>query len=244
MCYHTTLSKRLDKVTRFLDTPMVDEEKYTPYYCRNGFTHDYVYIIPQDDPQHMHPGLWGLVPEYSLTNPGDFYKSGKYNTLNARGEDIFKSRTYKNHVHQRCLIFSDGFFEPHYYGTSKQQPYFCYVPKSNEDDGRRLFCFAGLYSKDDQENFYVTLLTVEANDFFAKIHNKAKRMPLVLDDMYVRHWLESGLNDNAVRDLIKVGFTHDEFEAHPVKNIYKRDVEANTSEILQPVTPLKAQGLF
>ena len=242
MCYHTTLSKRLDKIIGFLNSPLVDEEKYSPYYCLNGFTHNYIYIVPQEDPKHMYPGFWGLVPEYALGNPDDFLKNGRYNTLNARGEDIFKSRTYKNHVHQRCLIFADGFFEPHYYAPKKQQPYFCYIPDSNEEDGRKLFCFAGLYSSDSSGNFYVTQLTVEANDFFAEIHNKAKRMPLVLDEKCIGNWLENDLSDDDVQDLIKVGFTQDDFEAHPVENIYKRGIETNAPAILQPVAPLQIQG--
>ena len=244
MCYHTTLSKRLDKLIGFLNTPMIDEEKYDPYYCLNGFTHGYVYIIPQDDLKHIQAGFWGLVPEYALGNTGDFFSNTKYNTLNARGEDIFKSRTYKNHVHQRCLIFADGFFEPHYYAAKKQQPYFCYIPDSNEEDGRKLFCFAGLYSSDSSGNYYVTQLTIEANSFFAEVHNRAKRMPLVLDNMYIRDWLDNDLSDKGVQDLIKVGFTQDNFEAYPVENIYKRGVDTNSPDILNPVPVLKTQSLF
>ena len=185
-----------------------------------------------------------MVPEYRLNDPGGFFKNGRYNTLNARGEDIFESRAYKNHVHQRCLIFGDGFFEPHYYGTNKQQPYFCYIPSSAEDDGRKLFCFAGLYSRDNEGNYYVTQLTVEANEFFAEIHNKAKRMPLVLDDRCVRKWLENDLGDNEVKDIIRAGFTQDDFEAYPVQNIYKRSIDSNHPEILKPVPPLQEKGLF
>ena len=243
MCYHTTLSKHLDRVTRYLETPMVEEEKYTPYFCLNGFTHDYVYIVPQNDPKHMYAGSWGLVPDYALNAPRAFYKDGKYNTLNARGEVIFESRTYKNFIHQRCLIFADGFFEPHYFAPKKQQPYFCFLPDSREDDERKLFCFAGLYSRDDEGNYYVTQLTVEANEFFAEIHNKAKRMPLVLDDRYVRKWLKNDLEDNEVKDIIRAGFTRDDFEAYPVQNIYQRSIDANHPEILKPVPSLQ-QGLF
>ena len=245
MCYHTALTKEKKVVSDYLSTPFIDEDKYEPFFCLNGFTHSSIYILPQDDPQKIHSAKWGLIPQYRLGDPEEFYGNG-FNTLNARSEGIFASKTYRNHVGKRCLIFSDGFYEPHYYDKQlkKQQPYFCYIPDSEQKDGRKLFCFAGLYSKDKNENYYVTQLTTKANEFFMKVHNKAKRMPLVLDDNYLRDWLRKDLEEKAIQDLMGMGFTHRRFDAYPVRNIYKRGIEINSPETLQPTEPLKENLLI
>lgn len=51
-----------------------------------------------------------------------------------------------------------------------------------------------LYSK--------TILTTEPNDFFAEVHNKKKRMHLVLDENYYHDLLDDGLNEQSVNELM------------------------------------------
>ena len=47
-----------------------------------------------------------------------------------RDDKVFESNSYRNSIREgRCLIFCDGFFEPHHYGK-ESQPYFCYLEES------------------------------------------------------------------------------------------------------------------
>lgn len=92
----------------------------------------------------------------------------KTNTPNARSEEIFEKKTYSPHVHERCLILADGFFEPHTYPDGSKQAYFCYIPDAESEDGRKLFCMAGLFNSSGEGNYYTTLLTTEAMSFFQR----------------------------------------------------------------------------
>ncbi|MDT0685587.1 SOS response-associated peptidase [Autumnicola psychrophila] len=238
MCYHTALTKRPEVIEQHLRIPFIDVDVYEPYYYQNGFTHDYMYIIPQNESTHIYPANWGLIPKYQLNDPEKFYSNFKYNTLNARSEDIFKTTTYKNHIHERCLIYCDGFFEPHAHPDGSKQAYFCYIPDATEQDGRKLFCFAGLYSSDGRMSYYTTLLTTEADAFFSEIHNEAKRMPFVLDDEYLKQWISNDLSDKDVKEIIKEGYTNDKFSAYPVtKDFYsrKKSIDKNSPNILKEV---------
>jgi len=182
---------------------------------------------------------WGLVPDWATHNPDEFRK--KSNTLNARSESIFDKPSYKTSAtEKRCLIIVDGFFEPHHI-NGKANPYFCYQPSTTNPKGD-IFLFAGLYNDTDPKTITTTIITTEANAFFADIHNKQKRMPLVLDPMYYQNWLNTSLNQSDVKELMAIGFSKKEFKGHPVsKDFYKKGVDTNRPYILDPI---EKQTLF
>ena len=238
MCYQKSLNQSEDNLTRYLDKPPVENNILKPYFLNDGFTHDTIYIIPMDEPTHWYPAKWGLVPSFST--PEEFYKNRKYNTLNARGDKVFESRMYGKSIREkRCLIFADGFFEPHHFGK-ESQPYFCYLQESENFRDRSIFMFAGIYSTDAHQNYYASLITVEANSLFENIHNKAKRMPLALDRKYELEWIDDGLSENMVEEIMQEGFTTKNFTAHPVMNYrLKKNWEfKDTAKVLQPVKPI------
>jgi len=215
MCYATSLRKTEKEIQeRFYATQRINL-LYEPYYYQSGFEHSNLYIVPQDYPEEIYPAMWGLVPGFALKNIPKFYKD--YNTLNARSENIFSSRTYGDAIkNKRCLIIADGFFEPHH-RNNISFPHFCHL----KDDS--LFAFAGVCSEIDDGEYSCSILTTQANGFFAKIHNVKKRMPLVLNSEFEEEWLRSDLSEENIKELMRVGFTTDEFEAYPVsRDLNKR----------------------
>ncbi|WP_242131339.1 SOS response-associated peptidase [Aestuariivivens marinum] len=237
MCYSTSLRKKREQIEqRLLSNLGATFEyplEYNPYYHLNGFTHGNLYIIKMDEPESIYPASWGLVPGWGVHDPESFWK--KSNTLNARSEGIFEKPSFKDSAEdKRCLILADGFFEPHH-ENGVSIPYFCYQPSIEFPEGD-LFLFAGLYNELDDELFTTTILTVEANPFFAEIHNKRKRMPLVLADDLYEDWLDDGLNQPQLNELMAYGFTANEFKAHPVtRDLYKKGIDTNTPEFVTPV---------
>ncbi len=234
MCYQKSLNQSEDNLTRYMDKPPVEQGILDPYFLNDGFTHSNVYIIPLEEPAHWYPATWGLVPGY--TNPKDFYANRKYNTLNARDDKVFDSRIYSGPIREgRCLVFADGFFEPHHWGK-ESQPYFCYLNESKTYKDRSIFTFAGIYSRDANGNYSASLITVEANQLFEKVHNKARRMPLVLDRKYEREWINEGISNSMIKDIMNEGFTTKTFKAHPVINYrLKKNWEIkNTEKVIQP----------
>ena len=220
MCYSVSLRKEekvIQHVTkRNFEIPL----EYKPYYHRNGFTHQNLYIIPMDASDCILPAMWGYIPPFGMNDIPTFQK--KYNTLNAKSETIFTSNTFKHSVHdKRCLIIGDGFHEPHKI-KNVSYPYFCRY----YDDS--LFYFAGLYSEIDKDMFSCTILTMQANEQFEKIHNVKKRQPIILDSEFEDEWLRDDLHEPAIKDLCKVGFTTKNIEAFPIsRDLYKRDIDTN-----------------
>ncbi len=95
--------------------------------------------------------------------------------------------------------------------------------------------YSGLYSSNGNGNYYTTLLTSEANDFFSKVHNGKNLMPLTLDDNYWEYWINPNLNEKDVKDFIKTGYTTDCFNAHPVTVIpEKKDLIRTHQKFYNP----------
>ena len=237
MCYSTTLRKEREKIEKELrnqiNVKFDAKSTYQPYYHLNGFTHGNLQIIKMDEPNIIHDASWGLVPDWASQNPEAFRK--KSNTLNARSESIFEKASYKGSAeNKRCLILADGFFEPHH-ENGKALPYFCYQPSSENPEGD-LFLFAGLYNEIDDTTLSDTILTTEANNFFMDIHNKGKRMPLILDEHYFEDWLDDGTSTQDINEIMAIGITKKEFKAHPVsRDLYKKGINTNKPYIIEAI---------
>ena len=237
MCYGKALTKSEDEIKTLLaqryGIQYTMPSSYKPYYHLNGFTHKNVYIIKMDDREQIHPAAWGLVPDWANHNPQSFWK--KSNTLNARSETLFEKPSFKaSALSKRCFILSDGFFEPHHV-NGVATPYFCYQPSATFPKGD-LFMFAGLYNELNTNTYSATILTTAANAFFAAVHNKKKRMPLVLSDDVFEDWLDDGLNEKTILELMDFGFTTKPFKAHPVsKNLYKKGIDTNKPYSIEAV---------
>ncbi len=123
---------------------------------------------------------WGLVPSWANDE-----KIG-YKMINARSETAHEKPSFKKLMaRKRCLIVADSFYEWKRDGKEKQ-------PKRIQVDDRKLFTFAGLWDKweqDDKELFTCTILTKEANDYMQDIHH---RMPIILPKNKEDEWIASG----------------------------------------------------
>ncbi|WP_188455186.1 SOS response-associated peptidase [Virgibacillus oceani] len=111
---------------------------------------------------------WGLVPSWAEDE-----KIG-YKMINARSETAHEKASFKKLVaRKRCLIVADSFYEWRKTDKKKQ-------PKRIHLTDRKLFAFAGLWDKwqqNDKVLFTCTILTKAANDFMQDIHH---RMPIIL----------------------------------------------------------------
>ena len=237
MCYETALTKSKKQVKEKFQRGFAFPDQYEAYFHRSGFTHPKLQIIKMEEPDSIYPAKWGYVPSWGMKDIFAFRK--KYNTLNIKSETLFKGLSKEAGTEKRCLIIADGFFEPHK-SAGNSIPYFCYIPTNNFKDGRDLFAFAGIYSEleDDSDSLSCSILTMEANPFFAEVHNTKKRQPLVLDEGLYQEWFDPNLKEENILELMKNGFTHKEFKAHPVSNdLYKRNIDTNKAYIIEAVRP-------
>jgi len=240
MCFESSLLKKKRLIEEFFKANFTPSYYYEPYYHVSGFNYPELQIIKMDDPYTIHPATWGLIPSWGEKDITSFRK--KYNTLNAKSETLLTSIMYQESAReQRCLIIADGFFEPHHINNISY-PYYCFIPSENFKDGKDLFAYAGIYSEIDGGNYSCSILTTEANDFFSEIHNKKKRMPLIIDDSFTKDWLQPDLNDDHIDELMKTCFTNKKFDAYAVsRNLYKRGINHNHPGIL---TKVERNSLF
>ena len=224
MCYSNSLtSKNVDLKKKYKKEvpPELAEE---PMFHASGFQFPYWRVITQAS--HIQEMRWGLIPHwFKGDNPLDIASK----TLNARSETAHEKASFKQSFGSKhCIIPSSGFFEYHTEGK-KKTPYFIH-PADAE-----LFNMAGIYQEavDVRTGEMIgtfSILTCEANEMMAEIHNIKKRMPVILKDEDVERWLNP---DVRVAELLAPSSSK-MLTAHPVDGKVIRSSEANTPKVQQP----------
>jgi putative SOS response-associated peptidase YedK len=139
---------------------------------------------------------WGLVPHWA-----DGLAIGS-KMINARAEGLADRPAFRDAVvRRRCLVLADGFYEWRGAGKVKQPLWIRLEP-------RRLFCFAGLWSKwkpkDGGETVRTfTIITASARGVVAPFHD---RMPVIVDRRDWERWLHpEPLPLEALADILAPG---------------------------------------
>ncbi len=171
------------------------DEKYASYNT-SGFAYPKIPVITNEQPKRFQLLTWGLIPSFmkDISHPSEL----QWNTLNCVGEKIFETKSFKNAaLSKRCLIYVDGFFEPHHYKGRSYPFYVCH--KNNEP-----MILGGLW-EDNQHIQTVSIVTVEASLLLRKIHNDKKRMPLIIPKELRFEWLkhiDSSSEKESIREMI------------------------------------------
>lgn len=146
------------------------------------------------DARELVPMRWGLIPFWAK----DISIGNKM--INARAESLFEKPAFKQAVtRRRCLIPADGFYEWKKVGKAKQ-PYYI---RAKEDTPLAL---AGMWDRwknpdDGQELQTCTIITTEANELVAPLHD---RMPVIVDLADTDTWLNPEVKDlEHIRPLLR-----------------------------------------
>lgn len=175
---------------------------------------------------------WGLVPSWAKDPKiGSRMINARAETLEAKFRPAFERR--------RCLLPADGFYEWEKRSDGTKQPWFIH-----RADGAPMV-FGGLWevwrragefrsaADDDEPLRTCSIITTEANDLLAPIHD---RMPLVLgpDDWEV--WLDREVTDvDVVRRLLRPADPgwFDLYEVSTAVN----SVRNNSGDLMAPLNP-------
>lgn len=210
MCFFYTAPKweRIKSYYRVAapeDTHIIRDYEDSSIYMK-GYEQPEGIIITNENTDRASIGKWGLVPDFVFEDPAAFVK--RYFTVNAKIETAGTLKTYKKFTNNRCLIPAEAFTEWRWDepGNSKcKKQEYLIKPK-----GREIFSFAGLYNVWNGKAYY-TILTTDANDLMADIHNNKLRMPVVLQQEDELPWLMG-------TQLEKFALPYQvELEAEPVK---------------------------
>lgn len=186
MCYSNSLTSKTES---FKDKYKLSSQvnfNLDPTYYVSAFTHPLWPVITDQGVEMME---WGLIPSWFRKDPKEIHN----NTLNARIETVHEKASFKNVIERNhCLIPSTGFFEWQTLGKTKV-PYFITVKD------QPLYSFAGIYdtwvNPQGKTVKSFSMLTSEANELMAEIHNTKKRMPIILpaqqEDAWVHHEMKA-----------------------------------------------------
>jgi len=169
---------------------------------------------------------WEFIPSWINSSKELTLSREKFTTLNAKAEDLLNSRMYRDAaLKRRCLVLSSGFYEWRHYkpmGAKKENayPYFISVP------GQHYFFMAGIYQPWTDKATGETIdsfaiVTTAANTLMAKVHNKKKRMPCLLNESLASEWLQEDLNETRIKAIANFQFADDHMQAYSIRKDFK-----------------------
>ncbi|HRE39110.1 MAG TPA: SOS response-associated peptidase [Chitinophagaceae bacterium] len=219
-------------ISDYLQIPASDSISFTPTYHQVAQAFGKWPVVINEDGYKIKLFEWGVIADYM--NTPEKIKEYRSSMANARSEKVLEDKRSVWHRirHQRCLVFTTGFFEHRDIKAKKKLPYFIKV----KDE--KLFCFAGFYNYSplpDAETGEVigtfAIITRPANAMLTKIHNagpNSHRMPLVLTNELAKKWLDANLDDNEMKKILDFEFPDSELEAWPVNTIRTRKEDNET----------------
>ncbi len=209
MCYSVAfLEKKLSRLSlryRHLQPPgskPVEEnttlkDELPLYYFASGFAHP---LLPFVTNQGIELCSWGLIPFWvKEEEKAAVIRKG---TLNAVSETVFEKPSFKQSIRtRRGLLPVSGFFEWRDF-QGKKYPYFI---KTANEELSSLACIYDTWTNPESGEIITSfsILTTPANGIMEVIHNRKKRMPLILERQTEQQWLDNSITMDKLRNLLK-----------------------------------------
>jgi putative SOS response-associated peptidase YedK len=218
MCYYSSIKSNTKDMVREFDAIFPDSELFKPVYSASAFAFPKMPVISCDTPKEISLFRWGLIPFWVKNT--DQANSIRQRTLNARSETIFEKPAYRQVIRsKRCLVIVDGFYEWRHV-ERKKYPYYITLKS------RTIFTLAGIWdtwsNPDSNEKLDTfSVVTTEANELMAKVHNSRKRMPLILPKEKEKTWLDPEQNETQIKSMM-VPYKSEDMKAYPVTNKLSR----------------------
>src|SRR6266700_5259121 len=204
MCGRFTLSTDIKSVAAKFGVPPTLQA--SPRY--NVAPTQEVVSILSNGSAHMEWLQWGLIPSWAKD------ESIGSKMINARAETLAEKPSFKRLLRsRRCLILADGFYEWKKEGKGKV-PMFITL-KDDEP-----FAFAGLWDSwrdaDGQQIRTCTIITTEANELMAPIHN---RMPVILPQQAREEWLDPSIHEEQLLLPLLKSYPAEAMTTRPVSRL-------------------------
>jgi putative SOS response-associated peptidase YedK len=235
MCYRYSVPGPDPLVKRF-SVSFPESTSFQRQYHALSFDLPRLPVITNDKPKRIQLFAWGLVPFW--VKDLSAAEEVRLKTMNARAESVFEKPSFRSAAEQRhCLVLADGFFEWQEY-QGKNYPYYIRL-KSHEP-----FAMAGLWEtwKNPQiaeELRTYTVITTKANPLMELIHNKKKRMPVILPRGHETEWLNPSLKKQDAEALL-VPFDQELMEAFTISRlITSKHQDLNVPEVIHPFSYLE-----
>lgn len=229
MCYYNGVRvsraeyirlKQLEKELRLFNKPL-----------QSGFDYsDWPIIKPlANNDWEITNAHWELVPYWIKSKQALLDNRKKYATLNAKAETLLESKMFRDSaLKRRCLVLSSGFYEWRHYkpeGAKKEQTYPYYITVASEKEDP-LFFMAGIYqpSVDFETGEAIdtfAIVTTEANELMAQVHNQKKRMPTILPQHLAEEWISEGLTEQRIKEIASYQYNSEEMLAYTISKDFR-----------------------
>ncbi len=241
MCFSVNANLIKDELEERYGANFPDKERYHPSYYYHAFGLPEIAAICSESPDRISLLRWGLIP--SWVKSIDDANVIRFKTFNARAESIDIKPSFSGPFKsKRCIIPVKGFFEWQHAGKDKI-PWYIY------HNANEIISIAGLYdewvenSTGEVYNTF-TIITTEANDLMAEIHNSKKRMPVILDRSDENMWIDLSAKPADALGLLKP-CPREILKAHTISALVNdRTADRNTPEVIQPFIRESNNRLF
>jgi len=231
MCFTVNVNLIKEELENRYGATLIDPDSYRPSYYYHAFTLPAMPVICSDDTSLIRLLKWGLIPSTTPNSEqADFIR---YKTFNARAESLEKKPSFSSAFpSKRCIIPVKGFFEWQHVGKDKI-PWYIYNAENE------IISLAGIYDnwvENTTGEVFSTfsIITTDANDMMAVIHNSGKRMPAILDKTSEVRWMDLALSQTEALSLLKP-FPSEMLHAHTISRlINSRSTDLNTPDVIKP----------
>jgi len=241
MCFSVNVNLVRDEIENRYNVSFPDRDRYQPSYYYHAFSLPELPAICSGSTGTVQLLRWGLIPSW-IRNPDDA-KEIRYKTFNARAESLNSKPSYsKSFRSRRCIIPVKGFFEWQHAGNEKIPWYIWHA-------GEEIFSIAGVYDRWVETNTgealdTFSIITTDANDLLAVIHNSKKRMPVILDREGEKRWISTDTLPEEALTLLRP-CPSEILKAHTISDLVNNQkANRNSPEVIQPFQRGTANLLF
>jgi putative SOS response-associated peptidase YedK len=230
MCFSVNVNLVKEELENRYGATFLDPDKYSPSYYYHAFGLPELPAICSGKTDKIKMLKWGLIPSWVRSH--EDADQIRFKTFNARGESLSEKPSFSGSFSsKRCIIPVKGFYEWQHTGT-KKIPWYIY---GNRDE---IISLAGLWDEwvmNTTGEIFTTfsIVTTDANELMAGIHNSGKRMPVILDEPSVHDWLNTSMDKSKVQELIKPCLS-ELLKAHTISSfINNKSADRNNPEIIK-----------
>jgi putative SOS response-associated peptidase YedK len=231
MCFTVNVNLVKEELENRFGATLIDPDKYRPSYYYHAFSLPEIPALCSGYPGELRLLKWGLVPSWVKTT--DDANEIRFKTFNARSETIATKPSFSSSFKsRRCIIPVKGFFEWQHSG-SRKIPWYIY---SSVDE---ILPLAGLYDEWTESNTgsllrSFSIITTDANELLAEIHNSGKRMPVILDRTVEKLWIDQSTAPSDSLSFLNA-CPSDSLKAHTVSPLVNdRNSNRNTPDVIKP----------
>lgn len=231
MCFSVNVNLIKEELENRYEATLIDYDKYRPSYYYHAFAIPEMPVICSADPSKLEIHKWGLIP--SVTKGQNEANNIRVKTFNARAESLDQKKTFSSAFQKkRCIVPVMGFYEWQHLGREKI-PWYIYY------EGNQIMSLAGLYDQWHDTNTgeilkTFTIITTNANELMAEIHNSAKRMPAILNRSNEEKWIDPSTSSEELRKILNP-VPSEVLRAHTISHLVNdRNADRNTPEVIMP----------